>query len=60
MKMIVSIFILGFILTMLGAFAKLEGWSYSGEMLIAGIGLSGLGVVLALWKVVVKNKTNAA
>jgi hypothetical protein len=44
---------------MLGALAKLEGWSYSGEMLMAGIGLSGLGLVLALWKVVANGKTNA-
>ncbi|MBP6184577.1 MAG: hypothetical protein KA479_06510 [Saprospiraceae bacterium] len=59
MKMIVLLFILGFVLTMLGAFAKLEGWSYFGEMLMAGIGLSGLGVVLVLWKVVTQGKTNA-
>lgn len=56
-KHILVLFILGFVLTVIGALLKLESWPYASELLIIGLPLKALALLLLIVKLL-RNKTN--
>ena len=57
LKYILVLFILGFLVTVLGALFKLESWPYASELLMIGLPLKALAGLLLIVKLLM-NKTD--
>ena len=57
LKLILVLFLLGFLHILTGAFFKLESWPYASLFLLVGLVLNGIAVLLLIVKLLT-NRTN--